>query len=79
MTILAMGLMVVAAPVFAKGESANPSAASSNSAKAAGTQDKKYCIQYDDIVGSRIRGKMECKTKADWAREGIDVARPTKG
>ena len=37
-------------------------------------KDTKYCLTYDNIVGSRLT-KTECRTKADWAREGVDVDR----
>jgi len=47
-------------------------------AKPAGNQaEKKICLSYDPIVGSRIR-QTECKTKAQWAQEGVIVVRPEK-
>lgn len=32
----------------------------------------KYCIEYEQVTGSRIT-KSECLTKAEWAKRGIDV------
>jgi hypothetical protein len=78
MTIIALSLIVVTAPASAADPSPNQAATVPQGANAAKPQERKYCIQLDDIVGSRIRGKMECKTKADWAREGIDVSRPSE-
>lgn len=34
--------------------------------------EKKYCLQFDQATGTRIN-RSECKTKADWKREGVDV------
>ena len=36
------------------------------------TKERTYCIQYDDLVGSRIR-KADCLTKKQWADQGVDV------
>ena len=78
MTFLALSLALVAMPASAANESANQESAASQGATAAKEQERKYCFRLDDIVGSRIRGKLECKTKAQWAREGVDVDRPSK-
>ncbi|QIL02048.1 hypothetical protein G7078_04090 [Sphingomonas sinipercae] len=45
--------------------------------KPANQAEKKICLSYDPIVGSRIR-QSECKTKAQWAQEGVIVVRPEK-
>lgn len=34
--------------------------------------ERKYCFQYHETVGTRI-ARSECKTKAQWALEGVDV------
>jgi hypothetical protein len=47
------------------------SIASAAPAKAPQDQQK-YCLQYEGDTGSRIN-HVECKTKAEWARLGIDV------
>lgn len=35
-------------------------------------QEKTYCFQYTSETGSRIN-RLECKTKREWARVGVDV------
>jgi hypothetical protein len=35
-------------------------------------QPVKYCVETDPFTGSRTF-KTECKTKAEWAREGVNV------
>ncbi|HKP34715.1 MAG TPA: hypothetical protein VJT70_08055 [Sphingomicrobium sp.] len=42
------------------------------SPKAKAQEQPKYCFQYEQDTGSRI-SRMECKTKAEWARLGVDV------
>jgi hypothetical protein len=32
----------------------------------------KYCLAYEKTTGSRIE-RTECRTKAEWAEEGIDL------
>lgn len=38
---------------------------------------QKYCIQYEQDTGSRIN-RVECRTKAEWARLGVNVDELTK-
>lgn len=40
--------------------------------KPADVKEKRYCIAYEKIVGSRVT-QTECKTKAEWARDRVDV------
>jgi hypothetical protein len=40
--------------------------------------NKKYCIAYDKVVGSRL-SEVECKTKAEWAKQRVDVDRMLRG
>jgi hypothetical protein len=42
------------------------------SAKPAVTDAKKYCAQVEPPTGSLIK-MNECKTRAEWADEGVDV------
>jgi hypothetical protein len=32
----------------------------------------KYCIAYDDVTGSRV-AQQECKTREQWAKEGVNI------
>jgi hypothetical protein len=32
----------------------------------------KYCIETEPFTGSKLT-KTECKTKAEWAKQGVDV------
>lgn len=54
-----------------------------SSAAAAGTTDqkskgqasvgeRKYCIKYGDMTGTRVK-REECRTKKDWADEGVQI------
>ncbi len=72
--VLALSIALVAAP-------AHPAAAAAaqKPAKGAAAEDqRKYCIAYDNVVGSRVT-RQECKTRREWAREGVDVERMLKG
>jgi hypothetical protein len=65
-SILAASLIVAAAGISSTGGKA----AQANSPDPASAQ--KYCIEYEKIVGSRI-SQTECKTKKQWADQGVDV------
>ena len=44
-----------------------------NAAAAPKAKDQpKYCFQYEQDTGSRIN-RIECKTRAEWARLGVYV------
>lgn len=68
--IAVLAVSAIALPVSAAQGSADPKAAAQTSA-----DQKKYCMQYEDTTGSRVR-RSECKTKAQWAREGIEIDEP---
>lgn len=69
---IALGLAVIASPA------ASRTNAEQKAKQAASTADqKKYCIAYDNIVGSRVT-RTECKTKAEWAKERVDVDKMLK-
>ena len=48
------------------------------SGKSAAADQKKYCVAYDGVVGSRVT-KQECKTKAEWAKDRVDIDKLLKG
>ena len=64
--VVAVGLIAIAAPAAAALQ--NSQAGSSSSAADA----TKYCIQYEPDTGSRLN-RVECKTKAEWAKQGVQV------
>ena len=68
---IALGLAVIASPAASR--------TNAEKAKQAASADdqKKYCIAYDNIVGSRVT-RTECKTKAEWAKERVDVDKMLK-
>jgi hypothetical protein len=37
-----------------------------------GQPGQKYCLQYENDTGSRLR-RQECRTKEEWQRLGVDV------
>ena len=59
--------LVLAAPAGVAGAAPNKSA----------QDQQKYCIQYEQDTGSRIN-RVECKTKAEWAKLGVYVDDLTK-
>ena len=67
---LAVTVALIAVPASATGNDAAPKADKS-------VDQKKYCIAYDNIVGSRV-SRQECKTKAEWAKERVDVDKMLK-
>jgi|GEM_PF-4639392 len=65
----------VAASNPGAGAAAGNSAATGSAAVAKEKQAndaKKYCVVSEAISGSRM-GKRTCKTKAEWAEEGVQV------
>ena len=74
-------LRSVLASTLSLGLIAAPAGASIDGAAAPGTkaqaQQKRYCLQFDNAVGTRI-SRTECKTKAQWAREGIEIDKLSK-
>jgi hypothetical protein len=65
---LALGTMLVTTPALAEGKSGERAA----SKKATASDTTKYCMKYDDLVGTRI-SKQECLTKREWAAQGVDI------
>ena len=67
--VLAAALVVsiVTSPAIAKGTTDHRSDQGKASA-----DTKKYCIKYDDITGTRI-SREECRTKKEWADEGVQI------
>ncbi|MFL6752727.1 MAG: hypothetical protein ACJ8FL_05835 [Sphingomicrobium sp.] len=56
----------------ATGAAAGASGGSSAPAKPTRSEATKYCAEVEPPTGSLIK-LTECKTRAEWAREGIDV------
>jgi hypothetical protein len=65
--VVALTIALIATPAFAKGGDAK-----AGKDAAASVDQRKYCISYDNIVGSRV-SRTECKTKEEWARQRVDV------
>lgn len=70
--IVAVSMALIAVPA-----SAAENSATSKAEKGAVVDQKKYCLSYDSVVGSRVRAS-ECKTKAEWARQRVDVDKMLK-
>ncbi|HET6942256.1 MAG TPA: hypothetical protein VFH89_08855 [Sphingomicrobium sp.] len=62
--LVALSMAMITAPAAAQ--------TSAPKTEKAPADQKKYCIQYENIVGSRV-SRQECKTKAEWARDHVDV------
>ena len=57
---------LIAAPATAKAPADAPKAGKTAIA------EQKYCIEYEKMTGSRV-SRQECRTKKEWAEEGVDV------
>ena len=71
--IAAVGLALIAVPA-----SASVNAVAAKPGKSAAADQKKYCVAYDGVVGSRVT-KQECKTKAEWAKDRVDIDKMLTG
>ena len=69
---LAVAVALTAVPASAAGNDAAPKAGKSTT-----VDQKRYCLSYDNVVGSRVR-TQECKTKAEWAKERVDIDKMMK-
>jgi hypothetical protein len=68
--IIVLGTFLVAsAPAGATSSVGNAQTRPAGSADA--SKNKKYCLKETD-TGTRLASK-DCRTKAEWAREGIDI------
>ena len=70
--IVALSMALIAVPA-----SANETSSTAKGDKSASVDQKKYCLSYDSVVGSRVRA-AECKTKAEWAKERVDIDKMLK-
>ena len=72
--ILLAALVLSSTPAFAATDTSHATdAASKPAAQAAAATDRKSCIASDETAtGTRIVTR-ECRTKADWAKRGIDI------
>jgi hypothetical protein len=73
----ACAMLALAQPAGAAGGAPAAAAASSTAGSTSGTQakatgTKKVCINVVMDTGSRMTRRM-CKTKAEWADEGVDL------
>ena len=75
------GLLIALSTVLVA--SASPALASnagSNQAKAAqanGGKERQYCLK-EANTGTRLASK-DCRTKAEWAKDGVDIEAVAKG
>ncbi len=65
------------AALIAVPTSATVNSSANKSSKSAAVDQKKYCLSYDNVVGSRVN-KQECKTKAEWAKDRVDIDKMLK-
>ena len=64
--LVALSLAAIAAPVAAQ--------SSTPKTEKAPDDQKKYCIQYENVVGSRV-ARTQCLTKEEWKKQHVDVDR----
>jgi hypothetical protein len=70
--IFLAAITLIAAPAFAKGNEVAPKTDKTSAS------EQKYCLSYDKTTGSRLN-RQECRTKRNWAKDGIDVDKMLKG
>jgi hypothetical protein len=74
-TLLATALTLSSASAFAATHTSQEKPpADSRTAPATPSPNTKYCVEPnpDEATGSRIYAR-ECRTKADWAKRGVDI------
>jgi hypothetical protein len=75
-TLMTAALVLSNGPALAAGATTTqprPAMPAKATASAA-SPNVKYCVD-DDATGTRIHGR-QCKTKAEWAKAGVDVDHP---
>lgn len=70
-TLIIAALTALVATSAAAADRQSPPAKENRVATEKGKQTK-YCLTYEKTTGSRIE-KTECRTKADWAQQGVDL------
>jgi hypothetical protein len=77
--MVALSTVLIAASAAARTSNPDPKlGVNSEATTDAKVDNRKYCIAYDKVVGSRI-SQTECKTKAEWAKQHVDVDRMLRG
>jgi len=73
---LAAGAVLTSSSAFAgKTTAQNKPQAAANAVAADSSSDRKYCLSQepdDNATGTRLYNH-ECKTKAQWAKQGVDI------
>lgn len=67
-------VLVASAPATAESNAGNDQ---TKAAEAHTAKEKKYCVK-EANTGTRL-ASVDCRTKAEWAREGIDIEAVAKG
>jgi hypothetical protein len=70
--IFLAAITLIAAPAVAKGNEVSPKT------DKASASEQKYCLSYEKATGSRL-DRQECRTKRNWAKDGVDVDKMIKG
>ena len=71
-------LALLSAPAFAATDKTNANQPSSKSADSPSSLDHKYCLVSDGTATDTRIHTRECRTKADWAKRGVDIDELTK-
>jgi hypothetical protein len=69
--IIVLGTLLIGAAAPVNAEVGVGNGQTKAPASAVASKEKKYCLK-EALTGSRM-SSQECKTKAEWAREGIDI------
>jgi len=71
-------LALVSAPAVAATDKSNANQPSGKPADLAPSPDHKYCLVSDGTTTDTRIHTRECRTKAEWARHGVDIDELTK-
>jgi hypothetical protein len=71
-------LALLSAPAFAATDKNNANQPSSKPADSASSPDHKYCLVSDGTTTDTRIYTRECRTKAEWAKRGVDIDELTK-
>lgn len=78
LVIIALGTIVATTPAAAQVPGTNAQAkAAVGAGEGATKKEKKYCLK-EANTGTRL-ASVDCRTKAEWARDGVDIEAVVKG
>ena len=71
-SVVALGMLVVAAPLPAAQPDWTPITPVATATAPAGSEGTKYCMHVEPNTGSLVQ-TVQCWTRTEWAEQGVDV------